>query len=267
MDDLHVMREGLHVSVSQIKTYLRCPRQFWFRYVTGAQPEGTPWALLFGAAFHAALATLYNAVKDAKALPPLVQLVEAFTKNWEHNRSRTVLVNNEVEGAPATQAAKMLGLAVGLMRLRPLPVVVAVEQPFQVELVNPATGEVLEEKLVGAFDLVLEENGRKVIVEHKTAARRYSAEQLQHDIQGTAYKMAAKDLGMGDVDLRMQVFTKATTPTIQVENVQRGKQDERDLLQTVNSVLTAVDAGVFHPTPGWQCNGCQFRMQCQGGPP
>ena len=27
-------------------------------------------------------------------------------------------------------------------------------------------------------------------------------------------------------------------------------------------VLQAIESGVFHPNPGWQCKDCQFRSQC-----
>jgi CRISPR/Cas system-associated exonuclease Cas4 (RecB family) len=27
-------------------------------------------------------------------------------------------------------------------------------------------------------------------------------------------------------------------------------------------ILQAIEAGVFHPNPGWQCKDCQFRSQC-----
>jgi len=56
--------------------------------------------------------------------------------------------------------------------------VIAVEQPFSVEIHDPETGVIQEEALVGAIDLVAEHEGRTVIVEHKTAARRFAQGRL-----------------------------------------------------------------------------------------
>ena len=56
MKALHIVDDALHVSVSQVKTWLRCPRQYELRYVRGAEPEVVPTALAFGSAFHGALA-------------------------------------------------------------------------------------------------------------------------------------------------------------------------------------------------------------------
>ena len=81
-----------------------------------------------------------------------------------------------------------------------LPVdVVAVERGFSVTLYDPDTGVRLEETLVGAFDLVLLEGDKHVVVEHKTSKRKFSSDQLRYDHQVTAYKRAAAQLGFGVV--------------------------------------------------------------------
>ena len=75
----------------------------------------------------------------------------------------------------------------------------AVEQSFVAELHDPSTGEVLEETLVGTFDLVLHEGARQIVCEHKTSGRRYSDDQLKNDLQLTAYQLAARQIEHGDV--------------------------------------------------------------------
>ena len=76
-------------------------------------------------------------------------------------------------------------------------VVEAVEKSFSVAIHDPETGEVLEEQLVGTMDLVALDDGRRVVVEHKTSAKKYAADQLRFDIQPTAYKLAAQAGGHG----------------------------------------------------------------------
>ena len=56
------MRDGLHVSVSQVKCFLRCPRQYQMRYVLGAEPEFIPASLVLGSAVHEGLAAYYRSV-------------------------------------------------------------------------------------------------------------------------------------------------------------------------------------------------------------
>ena len=141
-------------------------------------------------------------------------------------------------------------------------VVEAVEQRFEVEIHDPDTGEVLEEKLVGVIDLIALEDGRRFIFEHKTSARKYTADQLAYDVQPTAYGLAVGKMGMGDVGMKYQVLVKTKIPTIQIAEVKRSAQDEDDLLRTVQGVLRAVDAGVSYPLRGWQCRSCPFQEPC-----
>jgi CRISPR/Cas system-associated exonuclease Cas4 (RecB family) len=144
--------------------------------------------------------------------------------------------------------------------------VVAVEEPFSVLLHNPDTDEVLEERLTGFIDLVVLEDGHPVVVEHKTAAKKYGADQLRFDVQLTGYQYAMHQRGWADVGLRFQIVTKTKTPVVQVEDVLREGGDEVDFLRTVVGVLKAIDAGVFFPVRGWQCRGCQFRRRCGARP-
>ena len=142
-------------------------------------------------------------------------------------------------------------------------VVEGVEVPFVVALHDPDTGEVLDEQLVGTMDLVLRHGDHRVVVEHKTAARKWSDDQLAFDLQPTGYKFAAQQVGMGDVGLRLQVVTKTKVPVVQVADVERGPRDEDDFLRTAVGVLRAVDAGVAYPVRGWACKGCPFAHACK----
>lgn len=51
--------DGLYTSVSQMKCWLRCPRQFELKYVRGVEPAFVPVNLAFGSAIHEALAAHY----------------------------------------------------------------------------------------------------------------------------------------------------------------------------------------------------------------
>jgi predicted RecB family nuclease len=139
----------------------------------------------------------------------------------------------------------------------------SVEKSFGVMIRDPQNGEVFEEQLVGTIDLIVREGETRIVVEHKSAAKKYTQDQLRFDIQPTAYKLAARELGLGDVGLRYQVVTKTKVPTIQVADVERGEQAEDDFLRTVGGVLRAIDAGVSYPVRGWQCRSCPWRAPCE----
>jgi RecB family exonuclease len=54
-----------HTSVSQLKTFLQCPRKYRYQYIDRIRPEFRPIALAFGTAWHHAIGEyLLPQVKD-----------------------------------------------------------------------------------------------------------------------------------------------------------------------------------------------------------
>ena len=259
--------EGLYISISQIKTYLRCPRQYQLHYVQGVPPAFIPIPLAFGQAFHSALAFYYAVIRDTNVPPSVDDIVDVFVAAWESAASGPIPLqverdDDEAEVDHVEKGKQMLQAFHAYVAVAPKAQVVDVEKDFSVELHDPDTGELLEEKLVGVFDLVVREGDRNIVVEHKSAARRWTDDQLEYDIQVTGYQLAARQLGLGDVGLRYQVITKTKMPAVQVEDVRREAQAEDDFLRTAVGVLRAVDAGAFFPVRGWQCRTCAYEHAC-----
>ena len=142
------------------------------------------------------------------------------------------------------------------------PVVESVEHGFTITLHDLDSGEPLEEKLVGTMDLLIREEGRVVVVEHKSSARKFTEDQLRYDFQPTAYQIAARESGLGDVGLRFQIVTKSKVPAVQIADIHRDDQAEADFVRTATGVLKAIDAGVSYPIRGWQCRGCPYESAC-----
>lgn len=264
--------EGLYVSVSQIKCWLKCSRQYVLHYVRGVEPAFIPTPLAFGSAFHEALAAFYSELKNTRAPLDREPARDVFRDAWDRAASGPVPLQTDEDDDVSVSALTDKGIAMLDAFLEfaeeaaMQQVVEAVEQPFAVSIHDPDTGEVLEEALVGTVDAVVRENGHRVLLEHKTAARRMGRDQLDFDPQPTAYKYAARTMGLGDVGVRYQVVTKTKSPAIQIEDVVRGAQDEDDLLRTALGVLRSIDAGVDFPVRGWQCRSCAYAHACKGGP-
>ena len=65
-----------------------------------------------------------------------------------------------------------------------------------------------------------------------------------------------------DLRLRFDVLTKTKQPELHRYWTTRNRAANRRLFRLVAEVLRAIEAGVFHPNPGWQCPGCPFRSRC-----
>ena len=260
--ELHVLREQLHVSYSQIRSYLICPKKYEFNYVLGTEPSHRPVNLVLGGAVHKALAAFYGHVRESGEAMLLDALQDAFTGFWDAEMDREVPVVFD-DGKDSGQVLDQgIGLLTAFHAKAKVPVVVSVEEPFAVNLVDPSTGEVRDMKLVGAFDLMTEADGHFVITEHKTTARRYSKDQLLYDLQPSVYWYAARELGISDVRVRYQLLVKTKTPGVMLCNLDRGEPQVREMLETVCSVLDGIEAGVFFRNRGWACGDCQFAHAC-----
>ncbi|MGK2932337.1 MAG: PD-(D/E)XK nuclease family protein [Solirubrobacterales bacterium] len=139
----------------------------------------------------------------------------------------------------------------------------AVEMAFSLELNHPKTGEVLPVPLIGSIDAVVLTGGVGSIWELKTAAKKWSPEQLEHDLQITGYGIAARELGYDGARLEFIVVTKTTKAAVQREVAVRHEADERELVDVVFSVHRAIRAGVDHRARSWACSTCCYAAACR----
>jgi CRISPR/Cas system-associated exonuclease Cas4 (RecB family) len=143
---------------------------------------------------------------------------------------------------------------------------VAVESAFAVPLVDQATGAVLDRDLVGTLDFVERDaDGGLVVVDLKTPARKYSDLQVEASLQLSIYSYATAMNGLADeqdLRLRFDVLTKTKQPELHRYWTTRDRAANRRLYRLVAEVLRAIEAGIFHPNPGWPCKDCPFRSRC-----
>jgi CRISPR/Cas system-associated exonuclease Cas4 (RecB family) len=263
---LEQMREGLHLSASALKTFLSCPWKFRLRYVDGAKPEFQPSALILGKAVHAALAEHHLSLMKEKRLAPDAVLT-CFDENL--NREAEIDLPIQFKGCEALDSLRQTGRGLVEVYLEEAKTgkILAVEQPFQTSLVDPRTGEELEPKLVGYFDLIEEdENGDISVVEIKTAARKWSAGQVELDLQGSLYAEAVSRSGLApdgrDARLRYDIIVKNKTPILDQQRTIRSPEERHMALCIAVDALKAIEGNAFYRNPSWACSGCRFRKRC-----
>lgn len=261
MTGLYELRRRPHTSISAVREYLTCPRRYYLKYVREVQPAFKAAASAFGSAWHSTVG--YWLTREAVDQAEL----ESYFRDDVLGRLRADRVpvlfddEDENEGRLVDTGIKML--RVFFARVQRPEHVVGVELPFSLELAHPTTGEVLDVPLIGALDAVIAEDGRKYIWELKTAKRRWSADQVEFDLQVSAYALAARHVGHGDGALRLVIATKTVHPDVQVEDPIRHAADEREVLDVIFGVHQAVSAGVDYPNRGWQCRSCPFADACR----
>lgn len=259
------LRRGLHVSVSQIRTWLGCPRKYAHSYVWGTEPAHRPVALAFGTAVHRALEAFYENLQAHGTRPPVDQVQTAFVDRWAVEvRDPLPLLFDDGQDADIVrdQGVALLG---AFYQQGFIPdEVIAVEKPFAIELVDPETAEVCDIPLVGAIDLVARHQGRVWCVEHKSAARRFSPDRIAYDFQPTCYLFAARTLGLDNPASAFQVLLKTKKPACETIPLNRDRASEIEMLDTFKHALKGIEAGAFPRNRGWGCADCQFKFRCDG---
>jgi len=221
------IKQGPHISFSQINTYLMCSLKYMFTYVQKIEYPFTPVSLVFGTSIHDAIAMYYQAKLEGELLPSEV-LVEQFTKRWsEEEERREIRYNGDDKDTTLGMAGKLLN--VFCERDNPYESIVGIEEPFRISLGNDVP------PLVGQIDLLTaDEKGAIAVVDHKTAARRKSDAELSGDAQMTCYSIGVKSLGYTEeVLLMFQVLLKQKTPALERYYTTRNDRDRERLVKLI----------------------------------
>jgi CRISPR/Cas system-associated exonuclease Cas4 (RecB family) len=255
--------DTLHVSFSQVTTYLLCPEKFNQAYVKGRLPAHRAPALVFGSAIHEALAWYHECLMAGTLKPSLADLSRVFDIKFAEGGEGPIPVMWDGEEG-RERLAKLGREVLGVYHETSTPYrVLAVEKAFSIVRTDSRTGEPHEEMLSGVVDLVEQDaDGTIYITELKTSARRFDDIRLRCDHQVSVYSAARSALGFPDAKLRFRVLLKTKKPSIETYEVQRDELQVAETGRVIDQVLRAVDMGIFYPVRGWQCAACPYRATC-----
>lgn len=242
------MRElPLYSSASQLACYASCPRKYEYIYVHGLNPEVKALVLVFGSAVHGALAWWFTERLEGR-IPTVANAERIFLADLAAeiepgDVSESELVEVEQQGR---ELVRLYLERHGDLR------VAAVEQPFEIELHDPVTGELLPRRLRGYFDLVLADGS---VVEIKTAARSWGrSPDLRRHLQISAYSFATKK------SVEAHVLVKKKLPTVEVFR----SGNNNWWLAAAVSLERAIMSGIYPPRPSPMCSTCDYEQTCAG---
>jgi putative RecB family exonuclease len=267
---LQHFEEGLHISYSQIFTYLNCSLLYKFRYVESRPVERTSSNLFFGSVIHTALERYYRSIKDKGIIEPLTVLEELFEDCLTlelDNITVPVIYKKE-----APDRDSLITMGKGLLKAFYENVdlsgmeIVDVELPIGARLFTDE-GEPTDFMLVGFIDLLLmNENRELIIVDNKTAAKPMSQKIADDSDQMTAYSYLLASnkyiFPTAPVKCRFDLLRKLKKPKIEYVQTIRTAQHRKRFAKIANAVLAAIDANIFLPQPSWMCSDCGHTKTC-----
>ncbi len=229
-----------YLSYSQLALYLECPLKYKFRYIDESEGEDgkVASALLFGQAVHVALAHFYREAMEGQPFS-LKEFLDVFATAWGNACEEKEIIYSEGEDFDSLLEQGKEMLRVFARMAHPMKVI-AVEVPFEFKLEHPQTGEEFQVPIKGIIDLIEEdESGTLWIVDHKTASRSYTEQQVEGDLQMLIYAAAVKQLDVVEgrnALLRFDVLLKTKRPQFLQYRMQRDDRDRMKLFQIVEGI-------------------------------
>jgi putative RecB family exonuclease len=258
----------LHISHSQISTYLNCSLKYYFSYVEGRLPEQRPAPLAFGSAVHAAIGRYYKSLKEHGAPDPLSVLLDVFSDDWafETEDSGIPMTYKDGSNRESMLADGQRLVKVFHQSVRPMQVV-AVEEPLSAVLYDEE-GKPTDMNLIGIIDCIQrDEQGKLLTIDHKTANRAYTDDKVEQDMQMTVYSYlcCASKLVPPKAETfhRFDVLVKnKKEPRLEFYPTKRTAAQRKRLAKVISRVLKGIEGGVFFPSPSWMCSDCQYAQAC-----
>ncbi|MBU1534134.1 PD-(D/E)XK nuclease family protein [Myxococcota bacterium] len=260
--------DDIHVSASSVRSIIEgCPREAFYKYIAGYEPQDRSSGLVLGSAVHEALALFYLTLQQSHREATLQEMVDIAHASIDAAEN----VHTKDGEEPMKVTATRLIEAFLEHGYRPRGKILAVEERFSITVHDPYTGEVLPERLIGYFDLVEAVDGGVVVTDHKTAARHDKAKGEEQDIQMALYAHAARQIyGVEHVTLQFQSLIKTKEAKVVVQPLV--PQDTDTALETVYSAVTHMNLALnmdrpevlMYKRPSWKCPGCGYRSRCQG---
>lgn len=232
-----------HLSFSQLRTFVECPKKWHFEKVAQVEPERMPVSLAFGAAIHDAA----EAVNLAAMAGEQVDAAAAFERSWSAFTAPGAVplaVDDEDEGAALLAKGRALASV-----YRPPANIVAVEQHVEIML-DPGIPP-----LVGYLDVLHQADDGLVVTDVKTSATR-----VLSDVEMLAAQVAVYGVAYPVVRSQALVLFKGKTPAQTAQVVEPWPINR--LRTWAVEIHAGMQAGVKFAHRSRNCRTCQFRDRC-----
>lgn len=249
-----------HLSVSQLRTYLRCPMQYYYSQVEGIRipPKS---AQAFGSVTHKSIEANYKQKVDSREDLPIKHIQEVWSDEFEKLKGEVVWEEGEKPGEVKDQGVSTVKVYMETIAPKIQPILV--EHTVNV----PLEGVGFDIKLI--IDLTDEEH---LIHDTKTTSKAPPKKQqeqgIKEDIQGTTYWIGHEYVyGFPPSGFQKDFLVRTKVPraiSVSVDPIQDWQKTR--LMKQYSYVARCIRDGLFYPrdpddwrcSPGW----CGFYKLC-----
>ncbi len=256
LDDL---RQREHFSYSSINQFFNiCSLQWAFQRAYQLKPAFTPVSLAFGSAFHRVLEYV-TTQRHEGTTPKNTDAADLFQDLWERQvvEDANIRFDEDItRESCGVQGRDMVTCVVD--NIDPEEEVLEVNEVFAI----PIEGN--ERPLIGELDCVVKKNGKRLVVDWKSAARRWPKDKAEKDLQPTAILYAYQQSHGILPDFRFDVVVKNKTPVLEQHVTSRNADNFKRLTHMIQLMDKMVRQEHFCPNEqSFYCNGCPFSDACK----
>lgn len=253
-----------YLSASQIGMFLRCARQWAYRYVERliVPPNGV---MKQGGVFHSTAEHNYVQKIESRVDLKVDDLADFFGTTFEAElkREEVKLDPGQTKGALKDQGIDLV--KVFHRNISPYVQPVQVEQRFELTLSEEKGQQPF--KLVGIIDVV-DERGHIRDNKAMTPSRVPNEFELSRDLQLSTYSLARRLMTKEvEPEIDMDIVVKYARPEARMLRTARSREGLRMHLNTIGNIAKAIRADAFPRNPtGWWCSPkwCGYWDRCMG---
>ncbi len=258
---LQELRKRPHWSFSSLNSLLNiCSLQWYFQKIAKLVPTHTSVNLVAGSVYHRTLDQVFMARKLAVPFS-LEEAQEMITQDWRRSSAEENILYGKLDADGVEKQGRGL-IKVAYETIDDTEKVIEVGEVFCVPIVHQ--GKFLSKPLVGEFDLVVEKEGKPLVIDWKTAATRWAKTKAEKSLQATAYSMAYQQKYGINPAVRFDVAVKNKTPVFESHLTTRTPASWELLGALAAKAESIVKNELFYPSlESFACNGCAFQSACK----
>lgn len=267
-DRIEVLTGRRHLSWSQLSSYRRCPRQWFFSHVEQVEPAFIASSLIFGGSIHAAVQHYFEQQLAGQEATH-EQLVEVFAGYWDaEQRDASVEIKyskDESRDSLFDLARRMLE---AFMASPPMPTaddlqLIAIEETFTLPV-----HEALPD-FTARIDVMWQAQDTLHLMDFKTSRSRWTqakCDESSDQLRLYAH-MARQAMDTDNIQLHFGVMTKAKKPVIQNLQVDIPADDKiDDIVTQALPIFEGMMQGIDFTNPNpMNCSTCPYRPVCPSG--
>ncbi len=254
------MRAKAHLSATQISMWLRCPRQWAFRYIEHLRipPSG---AMKQSSVLHKSAEYNYRQKIASHLDLPLDEMTDFYDQTFRDEMQREEVVLDENQTPEGLKDQGIAAIKTHHKEIAPLVEPQFVEEKRTVAL----GGENFAYDLTGVLDVV---DTADTVIDNKLLGKTPNQADLDKDIQLSTYSLLYRLWQRkAESKLRLDIVVKNKLPKAVQLETQRSREGLRMHLNTMGHIAKAIEAEAFPMNPtGWWCSPkfCGYWSRCMG---